>query len=128
MYAGRVRLMDDDLIDLLAACRGGDVPGPRRDALLARLRRDGAFQQAFVDEVRLLGMLKAVQSPQPRWLRLQDELSPAPASEPRGGDGTGGTDEFVRRVLAALPAARPRLRRAAALAAAAAALVAAAGL
>jgi hypothetical protein len=67
--------MDEDLQDLLAACRGDADPGEeRRAALLARLRVDDAFRRAFTEEVRLLGMLKAVQSPEPRWLRLEDEV------------------------------------------------------
>jgi hypothetical protein len=65
--------MDQDLQDLLAAWLGDHDPGPaRRDALLARLRGDDAFRGAFVEEVRLLGMLRAVQSSEPRWLRLED--------------------------------------------------------
>src|SRR5581483_2125415 len=77
-------LMDADLRDLLAAWLGGDDPGDeRRAALLARLREDGAFRQAFVDEIRTLGMLRAVQSAEPRWLRLEDAIgwsAPRPAS------------------------------------------------
>src|SRR4051812_20931610 len=65
--------MDPDPRDLLTAWLGGDDPGEeRRDALLARLRADAALRRAFVDEIRLLGMLKAVQTPEPRWLRLED--------------------------------------------------------
>jgi hypothetical protein len=66
--------MDQDLQDLLALWLGDHDPGEeRRAALLARLRDDGEFRRTFVEEVRLLGMLKAVQSPEPRWLRLEDE-------------------------------------------------------
>jgi hypothetical protein len=67
--------MDRDLQDLLALWLGDHDPGDeRRAALLARLRADDAFRGAFVAEIRLLGMLKAVQSPEPRWLRLEDEI------------------------------------------------------
>jgi hypothetical protein len=67
--------MDRDLQDLLAFWLGDHDPGEaRRDALLARLRGDEAFRGAFVQEVRLLGMLRAVQSAEPRWLRLEDEV------------------------------------------------------
>jgi hypothetical protein len=67
--------MDPDLQDLLSAYRGGaDLDEPRRAELLARLRDDSAFRAAFVQEIRLLGMLKAVQSTEPRWLLLEDEL------------------------------------------------------
>lgn len=57
-------MIDPDPIDLLAARFGGEEPGAdRRDALVARLRADEAFRAAFVAEVRMLGMLKAAQSP-----------------------------------------------------------------
>ena len=59
--------MDTDLRDLLAAWLGEEDPGEeRRLALLARLRNDVAFRGAFIDEIRLLGMLKVVQSSEPR--------------------------------------------------------------
>jgi hypothetical protein len=65
--------MDQDLQDLLGLWLGDHDPGPeRREALLARLRGDDAFRAAFVEETRLLGMLRAVQSSEPRWLQLED--------------------------------------------------------
>jgi hypothetical protein len=65
--------MDQDMQDLLALWLGDHDPGPeRREALLARLRDDEAFRRAFVEEIRLLGMLRAVQSSEPRWLLLED--------------------------------------------------------
>jgi hypothetical protein len=68
-------MMDQELQDLLACWLGDHDPGPvRRDALLARLRCDDDFRRAFVGEIRLLGILKAVQAPEPRWLRLEDEI------------------------------------------------------
>lgn len=66
--------MDADLRDLLSAWRGGELDKPRCAELLEKLRRDEKFRRAFVEETRLLGMLKAVQSTQPRWLLLEDEL------------------------------------------------------
>jgi hypothetical protein len=67
--------MDEDLKDLLALWLGDHDPGAaRRDALLARLHSDDTFRRAFVEEIRLLGMLRAVQSSEPRWLRLEDEV------------------------------------------------------
>ena len=66
--------MDQDLQDLLALWLSDHDPGEaRREALLARLRGDDVFRRAFVEEIRLLGMLRAVQSAEPRWLRLEDE-------------------------------------------------------
>jgi hypothetical protein len=77
--------MDQDLQELLALWLSDIDPGEaRRDALLARLRDDEAFRRAFVEEIRLLGMIEAVQSPEPRWLRLEDEIgwsSPQQAGE-----------------------------------------------
>jgi hypothetical protein len=65
--------MDQDLQDLLALWLGDHDPGPeRREALLARLRGDDAFRRTFVEEIGLLGMLRAVQSSEPRWLQLED--------------------------------------------------------
>ena len=67
--------MDTDLQDLLTAWLDDkDFDEQRYAALLARLREDVAFRQTFIDEIRLLGMLKVVQSSEPRWLRLEDEL------------------------------------------------------
>src|SRR5262245_34571337 len=67
--------MDHDLQELLAFWLSDDDPGEvRRQELLAKIENDDAFRQAFVAEIRTLGMLRAVQSPEPRWLRLEDEL------------------------------------------------------
>jgi hypothetical protein len=67
--------MDQDLQDLLALWLGDHDPGEaRRAALFARLRDDDSFRRGFVEEICLLGMLKAVQSSEPRWLRLEDEI------------------------------------------------------
>jgi hypothetical protein len=66
--------MDQDLQDLLALWRGDHDPGAaRRKALLARLRDSADFRRAFVEEVRLLGMLRSVPSSQTCWQRLADE-------------------------------------------------------
>ncbi len=66
--------MEPDLVDLMSAWLGGETNSERCEALLARLRRDEEFRRAFVAEIRMLGMLKTVQSPESRWLRLEDEL------------------------------------------------------
>lgn len=70
--------MDRDLADLLAAWRGAEFDPDRGQQLLARLNQDDAFLREFVDEVRMLGMLRAVQSAEPRWLPLQEELGWGP--------------------------------------------------
>jgi hypothetical protein len=67
-------MMDQDLQDLLALWRGDHDPGTaRRKALLTRLRGDDAFRRAFVEEIRLLGLLRSVESPEACWRRLEDE-------------------------------------------------------
>ncbi|SIO59512.1 Concanavalin A-like lectin/glucanases superfamily protein [Singulisphaera sp. GP187] len=66
--------MEPDLQELLTAWMSGEVEPARYDQLLARIREDSEFRKAFVEEIRLLGMLKAVQSSQPRWLQLEDEI------------------------------------------------------
>jgi hypothetical protein len=98
--------MDPDLRDLLAAWHGGEIEPDRREQLLARLRGDEAFRQAFVAEVWMLGMLKAVQSPEPRWLRLEDEIGWS-AARPASGDAL--EDRIVGRL--GEPARRPAPRR-----------------
>lgn len=82
--------MDPDLQDLLAAWLGTSDPGEeRRAALLARLRGDEAFRRTFVDEIHLLGTIKAAQAPEPRWLRLEDELGWS-ARAPAGTEALAG--------------------------------------
>jgi hypothetical protein len=110
--------MDADLRDLLAAWLGtADADAERRAALLARLRADATFRQAFIDEIRLLGMLKVVQSSEPRWLRLEDELG-------WSGQERATAESLADRVLRlATAGARRRTLGWQALAAAAAVLV-----
>ncbi len=66
--------MEADLQQLLAAWLGQEIDPARHAELIARVRDDEAFRQAFVAEIHLLGMLKTVQSPESRWLRIEDEL------------------------------------------------------
>jgi hypothetical protein len=116
---------DRDLIDLIAALKGEETDTSRREALLGRLRRDEAFQQAFVDEIRMLGMLKAVQTTEPRWLRLHDELG---WGSGRRGAVEAREDEFMDRIRGVLPRRGPGPRRWWPLAAAAALVVGLTGL
>lgn len=89
--------MDPELSELMCVWVGTAVPEHRRDALLQRLRTDAAFRQAFVSEVRVLGMLKVVRASPPRWLRLEELLGWS-ADEP----------DDVPRALADAVAARIR--------------------
>lgn len=66
--------MDEDLRDLLMAWWGGETEAGRADQLLSRLSTDSDFRRAFIAEIRMMGMLRAVQSSEPRWLKIEDEL------------------------------------------------------
>ncbi len=97
--------MDKDLIDLLAACKGEEIGASRRDELLARLRDDEALQDSLVAELRMLGMLKAVQATEPRWLLLHERLGWIPAKPPLT---VAAEDAFLRRVDGLGPSRWPR--------------------
>jgi hypothetical protein len=73
--------MDDDLRDLLMAWGGGTLEESRCETLLARLRTDPAFRRECARQIHMLGMLKVVQAPSPRWLRIEEELRSEPAPE-----------------------------------------------
>ena len=85
-----------ELQELVAAWLGEEVSEERAAELCARLRDDAELRRAFVAEARMLAMLRVVQSPEPRWLALQDELGlldrPVPSFVQR-----------LRQVLSALP-------------------------
>jgi len=66
--------MSEELQELLKAWLGNQISDERRAALLDKLRTDPAFRVAFATEARTIAMLHAVQTPEPRWLALQDEL------------------------------------------------------
>jgi hypothetical protein len=67
-------MMKEDLSDLLSAWLGREIDPARCGELLARLRVDDEFRQEFVPEIRMYGMLRTVQSAEPRWLRLEADL------------------------------------------------------
>jgi hypothetical protein len=67
--------MNPDLQSFLQAWTGGaDVSDAERTRLLQRFEIDAPFRAECVEEIRLLGLIKAVQTPSPRWLDLQDAL------------------------------------------------------
>lgn len=102
--------MEQDLCDLMTAWLGGGLEDSRHEPLLDRLNSDADFRSAFVGEIRMLGMLKAVQSTEPRWLRLEDALGWS------AEDDAPSVESFEDRVASRLPPADPprprRLRRA----------------
>src|SRR5438046_1231351 len=87
--------MDRDVQDLIVAWHGGDVEPARREELLLKLRHDAEFRQAVATELQLYGQLKAVQSPEPRWLELEDEVG-------WQGQERVGDERLEENVLAAI--------------------------
>jgi hypothetical protein len=81
--------VNPDLEVFLQAWTGGaDVSDADRQRLLQRLETDAAFRAECAAETWLLGMLRAVQSPPPRWLDINDALglSAPAASEASAAD------------------------------------------
>ncbi len=74
--------MHEDLHELIAAWLGEEIGDERRDRLREKLRIDSEFRAAFVTEARTFAMLQVVQTAEPRWLSLQDELGIADAAAP----------------------------------------------
>ncbi len=74
--------MHEDLHELIAAWLGEEIGDERRERLCERLRIDSEFRAAFVTEARTFAMLRVVQTAEPRWLSLQDELGIADAAAP----------------------------------------------
>ena len=67
--------MNADLNTFLQAWTGGgDIPAAESERVLLRFENDPAFRAECIDEIRLLGMLKAAQSTSPRWLDVQDAI------------------------------------------------------
>lgn len=67
--------MTPDVDMFLQAWTGGtQVPEAERERLIGRLEVDAAFREECVAEMRMLGMLKAAQSPPPRWFELNDAI------------------------------------------------------
>lgn len=113
--------MSDEIQELLSTALGAELPESRQRELLARLRANPELRRAFAAELRMLGLLRAVQAPESRWLRLREELGLDDA-EP-AADASGLRDR-LRPYFATAP--RPRdLRWIWAAGAAAALLVAA---
>ncbi len=97
--------MNPDLQTFLQAWTGGaEVSDAERQRLIRRLETDDAFRAECVEEIRLLGMIRAVQTPSPRWLGLHDALGLSAAAP----DETS-SDDLASRVLH-LVQKEPRLR------------------
>ena len=86
--------MNPDLQSFLHAWTGGaDVSDVERERLLRRFENDAAFRAECGEEIRLLGMIKAAQSPSPRWLDLHDALNVSSATP------EDAADDLASRVL-----------------------------
>lgn len=67
--------MNPDLQLFLQAWTGGaDVSDAERQRLLQLFENDAIFRAECVQEIQLLGMIKAVQTSGPRWLEMYDTL------------------------------------------------------
>ena len=87
--------MNPDLQTFLQAWTGGaDVSDAERQRLIQRLETDAAFRADCAEEIRLLGMIRASQTPSPRWLDLRDALGLSLSAT----DETT-TDDLASRVL-----------------------------
>ena len=81
--------MNPDLQTFLQAWTGGGhVSDAERERVLLRFENDAAFRAECMEEIRLLGLIKAVQTPPPRWLALHDALglSVGTPAEPTSAD------------------------------------------
>jgi hypothetical protein len=74
--------MDTDLHDLISVWLGGDLDPARAADLLRRLRDDAEFRREFVEQSQMLSAIKTVQSAEPRWLLLEDEIGWAASAAP----------------------------------------------
>ena len=67
--------MNTDLQTFLQAWTGGgDLSDAESERMLLLFECDAAFRAQCVEEIRMLGLIKAVQTPSPRWLALHDAL------------------------------------------------------
>lgn len=71
-----------DLTELLAAWHGnGELSPARCGELLTRLENDEGLRRQFAGEVHLAGLTRAVQSGEPRWLRIEERLGAVAAGQ-----------------------------------------------
>ena len=103
-------LMNDPaFLELIAAWHDNvELSAERKAELLARLRDDPALRRHLADQIEFDGLVRAVQAPDARWLRLEDRFGTA-------SDGESGMEDAVMAAIAGgrSPAAalRPEDRR-----------------
>ena len=104
--------MNPDLEVFLQAWTGNaDVPEADRERLLRRLESDAAFRAECAAEIRLLGMLRVVQSPPPRWLDINDALGLSAPAPSKAADLSSAVMARVRRENAVAGHSRGLFRR-----------------
>ncbi|TWU59241.1 FecR protein [Rubripirellula tenax] len=87
--------MDNDLKTLLAAWLSSEWDDSELEPALKRLRTDESLRKSLADELAILSQARAVQSSEPKWLKLEDALSVEEQTDARGED-------FESRVMAGL--------------------------
>ena len=100
---------DPAFLELIAAWHDNvELSAERKAELLARLRDDPALRRHLADQIEFDGLVRAVQAPDARWLRLEDRFGTA-------SDGESGMEDAVMAAIAGgrSPAAalRPEDRR-----------------
>lgn len=67
---------DADYLDILSTWHGAMHISPkRRKELLHRLSQDAHLRTAVADEIEMTGIIRAAQSGEPRWLKLEEILN-----------------------------------------------------
>jgi hypothetical protein len=71
-------LNDPAFLDLIAAWHDNlELSAERQAELLARLRDDPALRRHLAEQIGFDGLVRAVQAPEARWLKLEDRLGTA---------------------------------------------------
>jgi hypothetical protein len=71
-------LNDPAFLELIAAWHDNlELSAERQAELLARLRDDPALREHLAEQIGFEGLVRAVQAPEARWLKLEDRLGPA---------------------------------------------------
>ena len=71
-------LNDPAFLELIAAWHDNlELSAERQAELLARLRDDPALREHLAEQIGFDGLVRAVQAPEARWLKLEDRLGPA---------------------------------------------------
>jgi hypothetical protein len=72
-------LNDPAFLELIAAWHDNlELSAERQAELLARLRDDPALRRHLAEQIGFDGLVRAVQAPEARWLKLEDRLGPDP--------------------------------------------------